>query len=389
MSLLADLVQQNTATTGTGTVTLGTAVTGFRTVAGASIADGSVVSYAILDGTNRETGTGVVGASGTTLTRVLRASTTGSLLNLTGSATVGIAANAGDFAPQANMTATAAPTVSNDNTQGYAVGSQWVWAARGQTWTCSSAATGAAIWSPVNANIYATPSRTTGPLLYSDFYHFMPGFRFNSTQNSGATDYYNENGSTISSDYYAGSANIEAQIGVATVRTAVNANIQRPTIAINNNTSRITLGNGMTHGIAARIKIRPTDFSGAPSATNDYSIHIRFGDSDSSRTPNVMLDFIYYFDGTSVVFQARSRVGGGSVTSTTLTTPTSNVYSVWAVEVTGGTCNFFVDGVVVATRTGLANNFSCRPMFLMNQTTASVVNGCDIDWIEHYVLGLP
>jgi hypothetical protein len=97
MTVLADLVQQSTSTTGTGTVTLGAAVTGFRTVAGASIADGSVVSYAILDGTNRETGTGVIGASGTTLTRVLRASSTGSLLNLTGSATVGIAANAGDF----------------------------------------------------------------------------------------------------------------------------------------------------------------------------------------------------------------------------------------------------------------------------------------------------
>lgn len=99
MTILADLVQQNTSTTGTGTVTLGSAVTGFRTVAGASIADGSLVSYAIIDGTNRETGTGVVGASGTTLTRVLRASTTGSLLNLTGSALVGIVANADDFLP--------------------------------------------------------------------------------------------------------------------------------------------------------------------------------------------------------------------------------------------------------------------------------------------------
>lgn len=389
MGLLADLVQQNTATTGTGTVTLGAAVTGFRTVAGASIADGSVVSYAILDGTDRETGTGVIGASGTTLTRVLRASTTGSLLNLSGSAAVGIVANAGDFDPQSNMAATAAPTVSNDGTQGYAVGSQWVWAARGQTWTCSSAATGAAIWSPVNTNLYATPRRTTGPLLHSDFYHFMPGFRFNSGQTTGATDYYNENGSSITSTYYEGSPNIENQIGVATVRTAANASIQRPTIALNNSQSAITLGNGITHGVSGRIKIRPTDFSGAPSATNDYSIHIRFGTTGSDRTPSTMLDFAYYFNGTSVVFEARSRVGGGAITTTNLTVPTSNVYSVWAVEVTGGTCNFFVDGVVVATRTGLANNFSCRPMFLMNQTTASVVNGCDIDWMEHYVLGLP
>ncbi len=97
MGLLADLVQQFTATTGTGTVTLGAAVTGFRTVAGAGIADGVVVSYVIQDGTNRETGTGTVGSSGTTLTRTLLASSTGSLLNLSGSAVVGIAPNAADF----------------------------------------------------------------------------------------------------------------------------------------------------------------------------------------------------------------------------------------------------------------------------------------------------
>lgn len=97
MGVLADLVQQSTATTGTGTVTLGAAVTGFRTVAGAGIADGVVVSYAIQDGTNRETGTGTVGGSGTTLTRTLLASSTGSLLNLSGSAVVGIAPNAADF----------------------------------------------------------------------------------------------------------------------------------------------------------------------------------------------------------------------------------------------------------------------------------------------------
>jgi hypothetical protein len=102
-----------------------------------------------------------------------------------------------------------------------------------------------------------------------------------------------------------------------------------------------------------------------------------------------MLDFIYYFDGTSVVFQARSRRAGGSITSTTLTTPTTGVFSVWAVEVSGSTCRFYVDGVNVATHTSLASSFYGRPMFLMNQTTASVVNGCDIDWMEHYVVGLP
>ena len=113
MSIVADLVQQNTATTGTGTITLGSAVTGFRTIAGAGIADGSVVSYAIQDGTNRETGTGTVGASGTTLTRVLRASSTGSLLSLTGSAVVGIASNAEDFSTNLSYTASTRAVASS------------------------------------------------------------------------------------------------------------------------------------------------------------------------------------------------------------------------------------------------------------------------------------
>jgi hypothetical protein len=97
MGLIVDLVHQTTNTTGTGTLTLGPAVTGFRTFAGAGIADGTIVSYGIQNGTNREVGWGIVGGSGTTLTRNLIASTTGSLLNLSGSSVVGGVANSGDF----------------------------------------------------------------------------------------------------------------------------------------------------------------------------------------------------------------------------------------------------------------------------------------------------
>lgn len=86
--MLFDLVSFSTATTGTGTITVGSATTGFRTLAGASIADGTTVEYAIEDGTDRETGTGVVGGTSTTMTRVLSASSTGSLLNLSGIAKV-------------------------------------------------------------------------------------------------------------------------------------------------------------------------------------------------------------------------------------------------------------------------------------------------------------
>ncbi len=81
-----DRVSFSTATTGTGTITAGAATSGFRTIASASIPDGTTVDYAIEDGAAWETGTGVVGGTSTTLTRVRSASSTGALLNLSGTA---------------------------------------------------------------------------------------------------------------------------------------------------------------------------------------------------------------------------------------------------------------------------------------------------------------
>lgn len=95
MTVIADLIKVATPTTGTGTLTLGATEPGFRSFG--SIPDGSTVSYAIQDGILRETGRGVYNATAGTLTRVLEASTTGSLLNLSGSAVVFITPIASDF----------------------------------------------------------------------------------------------------------------------------------------------------------------------------------------------------------------------------------------------------------------------------------------------------
>jgi hypothetical protein len=97
MVKFADRVSVSTGTTGTGTITLGSARSGYQTFADGGISNGDEVRYVIEDGTAWEIGVGTYTHSGTTLSRTLSSSSTGSLLNLSGSAYLFISPSAADL----------------------------------------------------------------------------------------------------------------------------------------------------------------------------------------------------------------------------------------------------------------------------------------------------
>lgn len=83
-----DRVQETTTTSGTGTVTLAGAVSGFQDFS--AIGDGNDTYYTITNGTNWEVGIGTYTASGTTLSRdtILESSNAGSAISLSGNSNV-------------------------------------------------------------------------------------------------------------------------------------------------------------------------------------------------------------------------------------------------------------------------------------------------------------
>ncbi len=127
MVKILDRVWQQTATTGTGTLTLGAALPGFLTAAEAGGVDADEVEFVIRDGDDFELSRGVLGSSATTLTRatVIRSKIGGTVgtskINLSGVAEVFVVASAVSLVP---------PGSTNDRILAWVSGAySWVQAA--------------------------------------------------------------------------------------------------------------------------------------------------------------------------------------------------------------------------------------------------------------------
>jgi len=102
MVKLVDRAMMKTYTTGTGTtVTLDDSYAGFQVFSVAGLNQGDEFHYVIEDGTAWETGLGVMGLA--QFERTLIDSSTGSLLNLSGSATVYVTVLSSDMIIQGDI----------------------------------------------------------------------------------------------------------------------------------------------------------------------------------------------------------------------------------------------------------------------------------------------
>jgi len=96
--VLGNRAKMSTSTTGTGTITLGSAEAGYQTFAAAGITNGQTVRYVVEDGSSFEIGSGTYTSSGTTLTRsVTESSNSDNAIVLSGAAKVFLSATVADL----------------------------------------------------------------------------------------------------------------------------------------------------------------------------------------------------------------------------------------------------------------------------------------------------
>jgi hypothetical protein len=206
--ILLDRVQETTATTGTGTITLAGAVSGFQSFAG--VGNGNTCYYTIVNGAAWEVGIGTYSTTGPTLARttvISNSSGTTSPITLAGSSTVFLTYPAEKaVALDASGNVTPLGTVASGTWQGSTVATAY-----GGTGVTSSSGASSNVLRDANSNITANnflagynvitaAAGTTVLTAASAYYQRVSGSTTQTIQLPVATTMVNGQGFTIDND---------------------------------------------------------------------------------------------------------------------------------------------------------------------------------------------
>jgi hypothetical protein len=378
----ANRAKMTTATTGTGTITLGSAADGYQSFADAGVSNGDTVRYVIEDGNNWEIGTGTYTASGTTLSRsVTESNNSDSAINLSGSASVFLAVASQDLSP--TVTLDGAVTGSGTLTD---LGDVTITttATSDPTITLSGAVTGSGTMTnlgdvTISTTAASDPTITlSGAVTGSGTMTNLGDVTISTTATADPT-------LTLSGDV-TGSATF-TNLGNATLSTTIAANsVALGTDTTGNYVSGATGGTGVTISGSAGEGWSPTISIGqavgtgnSPHFVNLYIEDKLFHYADSNTYLQFGTDAAYlYTGGTYVQFSP----GGIIITDGSLaedydalsgTTPTINV-------TTGGMFSLTMSGNTTFTFSGSATGYSQGFILQLTGNGSTVTYPSSVDW---------
>jgi hypothetical protein len=278
-----------------------------------------------------------------------------------------------------NLTATSAPTVNDDSGDGYAVGSRWLWAARGLEWVAVSVSSGAARWVISLVRALEMGRSPSNIVLFTDL--------------EGAT--------TLDNDFKSGEfvfGGFGSTLSMPSTTDQVASSARRLSVA-----SLDTVGHIGTHheshghlvlGSGDWIYGARVNYRHLPNSTDEFTSWCGFTFTNQIQgIPSDQADacaFTLRLTSGSAEFVSVTRNNSGTVQSNVLTTPTTGTWMDLFISLpSSGNALFFVNGTQVASHsTKPRTTVAVRPTVVMRKAAAGGTATQSVDLDMQLLAGL-